>query len=135
MRKLKKTAKWVIQQLKKEGFIVQRYDSFSTNSIYLKLDYGVMNSIRISDHRGKKYLSYRYNMLTCCPELIASRDKEGFVKYYFPINEHEVLIKKILYDRQVKLGRMGEVKYKIQMRTYKERGQKQKGFWQSARIV
>ena len=44
--------------LLEKGFIVQRYDSVTTNSIYLKLDYGMCNSIRISDHKGKKHLSY-----------------------------------------------------------------------------
>ena len=48
--------------LLEKGFIVQRYDSVTTNSIYLKLDYGMCNSIRISDHKGKKHLSYMYNL-------------------------------------------------------------------------
>ena len=45
-----------------EEFIVQRYDAHSTQSIYIKLDYGVSNTIRISDHRGYDYLSYKYNI-------------------------------------------------------------------------
>lgn len=42
--------------------IIHRYDAFSTNSVYLKFDYGVANSLRISDHAGYGYLSYRYNI-------------------------------------------------------------------------
>lgn len=45
-----------------EGFTVHRYDAYSTSSVYLKLDCGMCNSIRISDHRGKKHLAYRYNI-------------------------------------------------------------------------
>lgn len=43
--------------------IIHRYDSHSTNSIYLKFDYGVAYSLRISDHDGYKHLKYRFNIL------------------------------------------------------------------------
>ena len=43
--------------------VIHRLDAYSTNSIYLKFDYGIVNSLRISDHEGKKHLSYRYNIL------------------------------------------------------------------------
>lgn len=43
----------IIDFLLDNGFSVLRYDAYSTNSIYLKLDYGVCYSIRISDHPGK----------------------------------------------------------------------------------
>lgn len=38
--------------------LIHRYDAYSTNSVYLKFDYGVANSLRIADHAGKEYLSY-----------------------------------------------------------------------------
>ena len=62
-RRLNDIANDIIKTLKSIGFVIQRYDAYSTNSIYLKLDYGVCNSIRISDHTGKKYLKYRYNVI------------------------------------------------------------------------
>ena len=46
-------ADYIAKRLISEGFTVQRYNAYTTNSIYLKLDYGVCNSIRISDHPGK----------------------------------------------------------------------------------
>lgn len=49
--------------LSQAGFTIQRYDASTTDSIYLKLDYGVGNSIRISNHTGKKHLNYRYNII------------------------------------------------------------------------
>lgn len=36
--------------------VIHRLDAYSTNSIYLKFDYGIVNSLRISDHEGKKHL-------------------------------------------------------------------------------
>ena len=47
----------VLQEaLLEAGIVIQRYDAYSTDSVYLKLDYGVCNSIRISNHNGKRYL-------------------------------------------------------------------------------
>lgn len=50
---------WLVDQ----GFHILYYKSYTSNSIYLKLDYGVCFSIRISDHRGKRHLSYRFNLI------------------------------------------------------------------------
>lgn len=33
--------------------VIHRYDAYSTNSVYLKFDYGVGNSLRISDHKER----------------------------------------------------------------------------------
>ena len=44
---LENLADSIANRLAREGFIVQRYDAKTTDSIYLKLDYGVCNSIRI----------------------------------------------------------------------------------------
>jgi hypothetical protein len=54
-REISAIADAVIKELTAAGFVIQRYDAFSTNSIYLKLDYGLCNSIRISDHRQKAF--------------------------------------------------------------------------------
>ena len=59
---LKDLADEICTRLLKEGFIIYRYDAYSSNSVYLKLDFGVSHSIRISDHEGKRHLHYRYNI-------------------------------------------------------------------------
>jgi hypothetical protein len=61
---LQKVANYLIENLTKNGFIIHRYNAFITNSIYLKLDYGACNSIRISDHNGYEHLSYKYNVIS-----------------------------------------------------------------------
>lgn len=48
--------------------LIHRYDAYSTNSVYLKFDYGVANSLRIADHAGKEYLSYRFNIILTLAE-------------------------------------------------------------------
>lgn len=133
-RQIKNTAGYLVNRLKERGFVVQRYDSFTSNSIYLKLDYGVCNSIRISDHKGKPHLSYRYNILTCCPERIATTDQKGNIKLYFPIKERDVLLTKIAFDREEKMARFGQ-NYQNIMHRNREKGSKKKGFWQKAKVV
>ena len=53
----------LIDKLLNMGFIVHRYNAYSSNSIYLKLDYGLSCGIRISNHPGKKKYSYRFNVI------------------------------------------------------------------------
>ncbi|MFD1362771.1 hypothetical protein [Lentibacillus salinarum] len=134
-RRLKNIAGYLANRLKEDGFIVQRYDSYSTNSIYLKLDYGVCNSIRISDHKGKQHLAYRYNVLSCCPERIAAKDKWGNIKYYFPLTDCDILLGAAICDRQQKIARFGTNGYETIMQKNKEKGMKKKGFWQKAKLV
>src|SRR5690606_11348773 len=134
-KELQETADYIIARLKKKGIVIQRYDSYSTNSIYLKLDYGVSNSIRISDHKGKKHLSYRYNILTCCPYPVSSKDHKGFIRFYVPIDERDILIKKILFDRAAKMDMYGWNNYCMYMRRNRRVGKTKKGFWEQAILV
>lgn len=59
----KDVTNYLVSQLLDMGFIVHRYDTYSTSSIYLKLDYGVCCGIRIADHPGKKKYCYRFNVI------------------------------------------------------------------------
>lgn len=121
-------------QLLSEGFIVHRYDAFSTNSIYLKLDFGVYNSIRISDHEGKAYLKYRYNIGTHIKRQEAKQDK--WVRYYYPLSERDAMFKKILADRAEKQKKYGTSRYEGFMVQNKKDHENSKGFWaQSRRLL
>ncbi|MFZ7947240.1 MULTISPECIES: hypothetical protein [Bacillaceae] len=134
-KKLQETVDYIIACLKKKGIIIQRYDSYSTNSIYLKLDYGVSNSIRISDHKGKKHLSYRYNILSCCPYPVSTMDHKGFERFYVPTNECDVLIQKIHFDRATKMDMYGWDNYCLYMERNRQEGETKKGFWGLATLV
>ena len=59
---MKELAGYLCKRLIAEGFTVQRYDAYKIDSVYLKLDFGVCNSIRIGNHPRKRYLKYRYNI-------------------------------------------------------------------------
>lgn len=115
------------------GVVVQRYDAYSTNSIYLKLDYGVCNSIRISDHRGKKHLKYRYNIGPFIEK--TERKKDKFDRFYYPVDKMNNLVRKILADKKKKLDKYGDEKYRSFMEKNKRDNAESKGFWKSAYIV
>lgn len=59
----KEVAKILTKKLVDLDFIVHRYNSKTTSSIYLKLDYGLACGIRIADHKGKEKYRYRFNVM------------------------------------------------------------------------
>ena len=134
--KLKEIAQYIENKLLEQGFIIHRYDSYSTNSIYLKLDYGVMNSIRISDHKGKQHLSYKYNIESGVKVARWYKDNRGFWRYNCSTSQKEIdkLIEIILDDKNNKLF-WGVNKYNDLMLAYKQKGINEKGFWQQAREI
>lgn len=121
----------IIESLKAQGLVVQRYDAYSTDSVYLKLDYGVCNSIRISDHRGKQHLAYRYNVEQGCQQVQSVTDGK-YPRYYYGFAHIDVLIKDILENRAQKLAQYGKTQYQRYMQDNKIKGMEQKGFWQHA---
>ena len=127
---VKRLADRLAARLLRMGITVHRYDAYSTESIYLKLDYGVCNSIRISGHPGKEYLKYRYNI---GPSIQKRRNEmDGFPRYYYPDRDWQALLDRIELDRARKIGRYGVAKYRRLMKEYRDQGRKRPGFWQQA---
>ena len=122
----------VIQVLKSKGFTIHRYDAYSSNSIYLKLDYGVCNSIRISDHKGKRYLKYRYNViLNGSTQLL----NDTYPRYYYNQNSIKGMINRIILDRNQKIEKYGQVAYNNFMKQNNEQSANKKGFWAQAKLI
>ena len=130
---IKSLAEVIQESLLEDGFVVQRYDAYSTDSIYLKLDYGVCNSIRISNHEGKRYLRYRYNIGSHIPKYRMAHDR--YERYYYPACQVTVLIRKIEEDRKQKIKRYGPQKYKHMMEKNLKEHKNAPGFWKQARLV
>lgn len=120
----------IANRLIRKGFVVYRYDAYSTNSIYLKLDFGVCNSIRISDHYGKKHLKYRYNIGADIKKIETKQDQ--YPRHYFPASEVDRLIQKIVEDRKLKQKRYGMDAYERYMKENKEKQGTEAGFWSKA---
>lgn len=110
----KSVANNISQQLIKLGFIVHRYNSKTTSSIYLKLDYGVCCGIRIADHNGKKKYHYRFNVYKDYKgDKIILRD--NLVSYFFTFNEITKLLEQVQIERQNKISKYGLEKYMFYM--------------------
>lgn len=131
---IKKAVAYLVKELKKDGFTVMKYEAYSSNSVYLKIDDGVVGTIRISDHYGKKHLKYRYNLIKGEKETRKVMDGD-FERYFLPMRLIDVLVAKISYDRKERLAKYGEDRYKEFMKSNREEGKDKKGFWQSAKYV
>lgn len=131
---MKEIADKIVNELKVHGFIIQRYDSMSSRSIYLKLDYGVAYSIRISDHPGKKHLKYRFNVRTDM-ESTKYEMVNGYKRYYFGADNIHELISEIIQQKQEKIKLYGEKSYKYFMHMNVKKADGKKGFWQHAKEV
>lgn len=114
-------------------FTIQRYDAHKTDSIYLKLDYGVCNSIRISDHPGKRHLQYRYNLIIGGEVNII---EEEYIRYFYNEETYGDLLCLIIFDKKAKLDKYGVGRYVQFMNRNKELHESdKKGFWHNARLV
>lgn len=104
----------LVPKLLDMNFIVHRYNSHSTSSIYLKLDYGVCCGIRIADHPGKKKYHYRFNVF---------KDYKGdkvikrgnLISYFFTFEEIPQLLERIKIERDIKIEKYGIDNYKEYM--------------------
>ena len=112
--------KQIIEELKKHDFVISTYHSYTTSSIYIKLDYGVANGIRIADHRGKKKYKYRYNVMNDLERDYSEVDG-GYERFYYRPKHIKKLVKKIVKDKELKLTRYGQANYLKYMEIEKEK--------------
>lgn len=136
--KLEEVAKILQRVLLRNGFIIHRYDAYSTNSIYLKLDYGAMNSIRISDHAGKKHLKYKYNVILNYSNPHWEKDND-FWRYYCGTSMDRLneLINIIINDKFTKktYGGYDKLMEKYKQESRVDFGDVDFGFWSKAEEV
>jgi hypothetical protein len=131
---IEEMAEHVQNALLRHGFVIQRYDAMSTSSIYFKLDYGVAHSIRISDHRGKEHLHYRYNLLTTCNHTYT--DTSGkFPRKFFPFEQVQAMLNDIITIKRVKISKEGMNSYNLEMRQKFDSNRNSPGFWSKAKII
>lgn len=117
----------LLEDLYREGFVLQYYMAFSTSSCYIKLDNGVSNSVRIADHKGKDKYQYRFNLMI---GLNKSYEKDG--RYYYSVEDYQKLIKDIKQFRDEQLERYGFSYYEYMLKNKKD-AESKKGFWEKAK--
>lgn len=124
-------AEYVCSRLEGKA-VIHRYDAYSTNSVYLKFDYGLGNSLRISDHSGKKHLSYRFNIIL---DLVKPKtDCSGkWPRSFYPPSMVDQVIWDILAGIDRKRSRYRD--YDKTMRVAAAKSKNELGFWTQARLV
>lgn len=115
----KEVATILTKELLKLGFIVHRYNSYTTTSIYLKLDFGVCCGIRIADHPGKKKYHYRFNVIK------GYKDSKttyfgGLVSYFYNYEQLPELLTKVIEEKQQKISKYGLSNYNSYMEKEKQ---------------
>lgn len=134
MKRPKALADEIAQALVAEGFIVHRYDAMKTDSVYLKLDYGACNSIRVSDHAGYPHLRYRYNIGTWIEAYMETVDT--YPRFYWPASQARHLVAKCVADRDARISWSGKGGYQQIIDKKKREARRAKtGFWKHARKV
>lgn len=114
--KLCDIADYLTESLTAAGVEIIRMESESTRSIYLKIDYGVCNTIRISDHYSRKC---RYNI---GPYISHFKVEHGrYDRYYYQAKRTDELTRRILKDRRTLLRRYGRKNYHRYMTMNKEK--------------
>lgn len=101
-KKIRDLAAYVCDRLDGK-VLIHRYDAYSTNSVYLKFDYGVANSLRIADHAGKKHLAYRFNIILNLTE--PKNDLSGRLpRNYYPPDMVDQVIEDILAGAVIRIA-------------------------------
>ncbi len=113
----------LLSDLDQKGFILQYYVAYSTDSCYIKLDYGISNSIRISDHKGKDKYPYRFNLMV---DIDKSYEQDG--RYYYSTQDYNKMISDIKKFKEEQLEKYG-FKYYEYMLNNKKDAKSKKGFW------
>lgn len=122
----------IIEKLKEEGVIIQYYSSLKSKSVYLKLDFGVLKSVRISDHPGQKHLKYRYNIGSNITKVRYDRADKRF---FYPADEVDKMLAQILKDRNDKIKRYSKERYSDYMTMNQRDNSSSNGFWKDSVIV
>lgn len=117
----------LVSKLLDMGFIVYRYNSHSTSSIYLKLDYGLSCGIRIADHPGKKKYSYRFNVIK---DYVGNKVilKDGLICRFYDFNELDSVLNAVQQEKQQKLNKYGLKNYQRYMEKEKNENELFKRF-------
>ena len=90
------------------NMIIHYYHSYTSNSIYIKLDYGTANSVRISDHeKADNGYNYKYELRTD-KALSWHRFENNIYKIMYPATQIEQLANKIVKERNKKKKEKGQ---------------------------
>jgi hypothetical protein len=133
---VQRVADQIVGELKARGFVVHRTDAVHSASVYLKLDYGVANTIRISDHTGSGgRLDFRFNILSHVRGSFTTLMEDGTDRHWYGWGDVGRALKDIEAFRERKRAMLGdEYGYLMERNAYFARTKPQ-GMWIKARRV
>lgn len=131
---VEETAAAIIAQCRKHGIVVLRYDSVSSCSIYLRLDEGVLGTVRISDHKSKKRGKHRYNLLVNGRTYVKNHNN-GFTEYHTSLDNVGQMFRRVLKEREFLKKTYLPFRYKHYMRVNQSDSVKSTHFWRRAQYV
>lgn len=109
MSQISKAANFIIEECRKSGIVVHRYDAKNTSSIYLKFDWGVAHSLRISDHKGIEKYHYRFNLSQGLQKVVRVDYRGKSHSIYYPFREIYKCLEDILSNRRTLMEEQGEM--------------------------
>lgn len=116
----------LLKELKKSGMTLHYLKAYSTDSCYVKIDYGASCSIRISNHKGIEKYKYRFNLMT---DIDKSYEKDE--RKYYCVKDISKLIDDVKKERH---NRRRYSDYEYWLEKNKEACyRKCKGFWERCR--
>lgn len=118
---LQKAVQFIVEECKKEGIVVHQYNAQTSNSVYLKFDWGLANSLRISDHKGLEKYHYRFNLILGLPKIINITYRNNGYSTYYPFKEILKCVCDIISNRKKIIEKHGLEKYKEEMDRVKNR--------------
>lgn len=130
--KIETVALKVAKELFNRGFSLQIYKAY-TGSVYIKLDYGVSHSVRISDHDGKKKLKYRFNMIKGRQPNQLTRGM--YKRYFYPFTQISNMVEDIVKHREEIISQYSKESYKNFMAKNKRENSEAYGFWTKSTLI
>lgn len=89
------------------GFLVHRYDAKGSCSCYLKLDWGLACSVRVSDH--STHYPYRFQIGPHIKEKRQGVSKDGNPMLYYPADAADDMLAAVEAERAKKVARYGNI--------------------------
>ena len=132
--KVEQSIEGLIQSLKEMKIHVLRGEDPKTNTIYLKLDWGVLSTIRISDQIDSGKYSYKYNVIIGAKKG-SVKQENGVTREYYTLRELKALFSSIEIEREEKLYKYGQTNYQKYIRSNQQQTHQQKGFFENAKQV
>jgi|SRR5690625_613826 len=121
MGQIQKASDFIVQKCKENGIVVHRYKAKTSNSIYLKFDWGVAHSLRISDHKGVKKYHYRFSLLKGLRKTTRITMRNNSHSTYYPFREIYQCWDDILRNRKEVMKKKGKELYLKEMKEMEER--------------